>query len=163
MPEHLKKLKVPPPPHPNHRRKPLPEQRPKSIEEHPEAQERIKTTLESAGYPQADEDVDFLNRYDLHGVRLQIDYLKAELLLKQHSIRHTIVVFGRTRIREPAAVQRQVEALRAAQAADPANTDVARRLEIAQRLLPRAIIMMWLASSGASSEIAGRGPTGPIW
>jgi hypothetical protein len=132
MPEDLKKLKIPPPPHPYHRREPLPEQRPKSIEEDPDAQERIKSILESASYRKADEDLDFLNRYDLRGVRLQIDYLKAELLLEQHSIRHTIVVFGGTGIREPAAVQRQVEGLRAAQAADPTNTDVARRLEIAQ-------------------------------
>ena len=138
MPEHLKKSKVPPPPHPYHRREPLPEQRPKSIEEDPDAQERIKTILESPSYRQADEDLDFLNRYDVRGVRLQVDYLKAELLLEQHSIRHTIVVFGGTRIREPAAVQRQVETLRAAQAADPANTDVAHRLEIAQRLLAKS-------------------------
>jgi len=138
MPEHLKKLKIPPPPHPYQRREPLPEQRPKSIEEDPDAQERIKSILESASYRKADEDLDFLNRYDLRGVRLQIDYLKAELLLEQHSIRHTIVVFGGTRIREPAAVQRQVEGLRAAQAADPTNTDVARRLEIAQRLLAKS-------------------------
>ncbi len=138
MPEHLKKSKVPPPPDPYHRREPLPEQRPKSIEEDPDAQERIKTILESPSYQQADEDLDFLNRYDVRGVRLQVDYLKAELLLQQHSIRHTIVVFGGTRIREPVAVQRQVEALRAAQAADPANTDVAHRLEIAQRLLAKS-------------------------
>lgn len=138
MPEHLKKSKVPLPPHPYHRREPLPEQRPKSIAEDPDAQERIKTILESPSYRQADEDLDFLNRYDVRGVRLQVDYLKAELLLEQHSIRHTIVVFGGTRIREPAAVQRQVETLRAAQAADPANTDVAHRLEIAQRLLAKS-------------------------
>jgi hypothetical protein len=138
MPEHLKKSKVPPPPHPYHRHEPLPEQRPKPIEEDPDAQERIKTILESPSYRQADEDLDFLNRYDVRGVRLQVDYLKAELLLEQHSIRHTIVVFGGTRIREPAAVQRQVETLRAAQAADPANTDVAHRLEIAQRLLAKS-------------------------
>lgn len=138
MPEHMKNLKVPPPPHPYHRRELLPEQRPKSIEEDPDAQARIKSIMESASYRKADEDLDFLNRYDLRGVRLQIDYLKAELLLEQHSIRHTIVVFGGTRIREPAAVQRQVEGLRAAQAADPTNTDVARRLEIAQRLLAKS-------------------------
>ena len=138
MPEHLKKSKVPPPPHPYHRREPLPEQRPKSIEEDPAAQERIKTILESPSYRQADEDVDFLNRYDLRGVRLQIDYLKAELLLEHHSIRHTIVVFGGTRIRESAAVQRQIETLRAVQVTDPGNTDVAYRLEIAQRLLAKS-------------------------
>ena len=36
------------------------------------------------------------------GVRLEIDYLKAELELKRRGVEHTIVVFGGTRVREPA-------------------------------------------------------------
>ena len=45
------------------------------------------------------------------GVRLQIDYLKAEFSLQQHGVKDTIVVFGSTRICEPAAARRKVEAL----------------------------------------------------
>lgn len=133
-----KNLKIPAPPHPRHRRKPLPGQQPKSIEEDPQAQERIKTILESSGYRQADQDVDFLNRDEIRGNRLELDYLKAELLLEQHSVRNTIVVFGGTRIRETAAIQREIDALRAARAAEPTNTGVARRLEIAERLLAKS-------------------------
>ena len=55
-------------------------------------------------------------------------------MLEQHNIRHTIVVFGGTRIQEPAAAERQIEALRKAQAADPANRELERRIEIAERL-----------------------------
>jgi uncharacterized protein (TIGR00730 family) len=138
MPDSLKKLKVPAPPHPYHRREPLPGQQPKAIEEDPKAQERIKSILESPGYRQADQDVDFLNRDEIRGIRLQLDYLKAELLLEQHSVRDTIVVFGGTRIRETAAVQREIDALRAARAAEPTNTGVTRRLEIAERLLAKS-------------------------
>ena len=135
MPEHRTKARVPTPPHPYQRREPLPWQQPKPIEEDPEAQTRIKAILESPSYRQADKDVDFLNRDDIRGLRLQVDYLKPELLMEQHSVRHTIVVFGGTRIRERAAVQRDIEALRAAQATEPANASLARRLEVAERLL----------------------------
>jgi uncharacterized protein (TIGR00730 family) len=138
MPDSFKKLEIPAPPHPLYRREPLPGQQPKPVEEDPEAQERIKAIVESPSYRQADQDVDFLNRYDIRGLRLGLDYLKAELLIEQHAIRDTIVVFGSTRIRESAAVQREIEALRAAQAANPTNADVARRLAIAERLLAKS-------------------------
>jgi hypothetical protein len=67
-------------------------------------------------------------------VRLQIDYLKPELLLEEHEIHQTIVVFGSTRICEPAAARRKVEALRGSLAADPSNMELGRRLAIAERI-----------------------------
>jgi len=135
MTEQQMKARVPTPPHPTQRREPLPWQQPKPTEEEPEAEQRIKAILESPSYRQADKDVDFLNRNEIRGLRLQLDYLKAELLMEQHSIRHTIVVFGGTRIRERAAVERDIETLRAALASNPTNTNLSRRLEVAERLL----------------------------
>jgi hypothetical protein len=90
--------------------------------------------VNSASYRRADNDIDFLARDGVRGVRLQIDYLKPELLLEEHEIRQTIVVFGSTRICEPAAAHRKVEALRASLAADPSNKDLGRRLETAERI-----------------------------
>jgi len=138
MNQQQKKPQVPTPPHPSQRREPLPWQQPKPTEEDPQAQERIATILESSSYRQADKDIDFLDRDDIRGLRLQVDYLKAELLLEEHSIQHTIVVFGGTRIRERAAVERQVERLSAVQATDPTNMDVTHRLRIAERLLAKS-------------------------
>src|SRR5512142_2126524 len=109
-----KPLKVPPPPHPYHRRAPLPGHQPKSAAEDPQAAQRVKAILENASYREADQDVEFLNRYEVRGLRLQLDYLKAELLLEYSSIREAIVVFGGTRIRETAAAQREIDALEAA-------------------------------------------------
>jgi uncharacterized protein (TIGR00730 family) len=134
----MKPVKVPAPPHPVHRREPLPQQQPKSTEEDPAAQQRVNAILTSSSYRQADEDIEFLNSYDARGARLQLDYLKPELLLARHAIRGTIVVFGGTRILERAAVQRQIETLRVAQAADPGNADLTRRLKIAERLLAKS-------------------------
>jgi hypothetical protein len=69
--------------------------------------------MDSPGYLPADADTAFLAEYDLRGVRLQLDYLKPELLLQEHSIHHTIVVFRSTRICERAAALRNVKTVRA--------------------------------------------------
>ena len=128
----------PKPPHPVHRREPLPWQCPKPPEEDPHAPARVKAILESPSYRRADADLDFLARDSMRGVRLQIDYFKPELLFEEHRIRHTIVVFGSTRICEPAAAQRKVDMLKAALADDTGNKDLARRLAIAERILAKS-------------------------
>lgn len=132
------KRKIPKPPHPRERRELLPWQLPKAIEEDPEALNRVQAILNSPSYRLAEQDVDFLARDDLRGVRLLIDYLKPELLLEQHEIRHTIVVFGSTRICEPAAARRNIEKLRRTLAADPDNKDLERQLAIAERILAKS-------------------------
>lgn len=122
-----------PPAHPQMRREPLPWQRPKPAEEDPQALRRVQEILESPGYRRADADIDFLSQDRIRGVRLQLDYLKAQLLLEAHGIEHTIVVFGSTRIVEPDAARRRVEELRAAGVAG--QVGVERPLRIALRIL----------------------------
>jgi len=133
-----KTLRIPAPAHPHRRHEPLPWHRPKPSEEDPDAPRRIQTILDSPSYRQADQDIDFLNLDETRGVRLQIDYQKPEMLLEQHGIRHTIVVFGSTRIPEPASAQRQVTALSAQVDADPHNDDLLRRLAVARRILAKS-------------------------
>ncbi len=111
---------------------------PKAAEEDPEALRRVQAILNSSSYRLAEEDVDFLARNDLRGVRLLIEYLKPELLIAEHGIRHTIVVFGGTRICEGAAARRKVEMLRRALAADTGNKNLERRLAIAERILAKS-------------------------
>jgi|SRR5688572_30812029 len=48
-------------------------------------------------YQLADQELDFLNHDDTRGVRLQLEYLKAEALLRKHGVRHTVLVMGSTR------------------------------------------------------------------
>jgi uncharacterized protein (TIGR00730 family) len=129
---------VPRPPHPTRRREPLPGQQPKPAADDPEADKRIRAIMESPGYRLADEDTEFLNRADVRGPRLQLDYLKPELLIEQHAIRHTIVVFGGTRIRETKAIERELAGLRAAVKKDPGDAEVRRRTAVAERLLAKS-------------------------
>jgi uncharacterized protein (TIGR00730 family) len=131
-------VQIPEPAHPHKRRVPLPWHQPKPAEEDPEAPRRLQAIVEAPSYRQADQDVDFLSRDETRGVRLQLDYLKPELLLEQNDIHHAIVVFGSTRIPEPAAARRKVATLRAALAADPGKPELARQLTIAERILAKS-------------------------
>jgi uncharacterized protein (TIGR00730 family) len=116
------------------RREPLPGEEPKPAQDDPEAPARIRALLSSPTYRQADRDLDFMQNEDTRGVRLQIDYLKAELELRRRGVEHTIVVFGSTRIREPAAAERRVEELRDRLAVSPGDAELQSQLKIAERL-----------------------------
>lgn len=98
------------------------------------AAKRLQAILSSPSYRKADEDIDFLTSADARGPRLELEYLKAELLLRRHGVADTIVVFGSTRIVEPAlAAQRLAEARGLASAA-PRDATLARRLAVAERV-----------------------------
>jgi uncharacterized protein (TIGR00730 family) len=121
-------------PMPSQRRQPLPEHRPKSGSDDPDAPVKIKTLMESPSFREADQDPDFLRRDDMRGVRLMLDYEKPQQLLADHDVAHTIVVFGSTHIPEPKAARRNREALAAALAARPNDATLDERLAIAQRV-----------------------------
>jgi uncharacterized protein (TIGR00730 family) len=129
---------VPAPAHPHERREPLPWHRPKPAEEDPGAPRAVQAIRESPTYRLAEQDVDFIARADIRGPRLEIEYLKADTILAEQHIDHTIVVFGSTRISEPAAARRNVEALRGAVRADPDNGELLVRLATAERVLAKS-------------------------
>ncbi|HXX83136.1 MAG TPA: LOG family protein [Casimicrobiaceae bacterium] len=116
------------------RRSPLPWHRPKSVDDDVEAPERVRALLESPSYRLADEDIAFLQQPEMRGVRLQLDFWKAEDLLAAHGVEHTIVVFGSTRIPEPAEALRRLEDARRSLAALPEDTDRKRSVKIAERV-----------------------------
>lgn len=116
------------------RRTPLPFTLPKPVEDDPEAQERIRRILAHPSYVRADQDVHFLERSELRPSRLSFDYLKAELILKEHGIESTIVVFGGTRVAEPAAAVRRLEEARRALAASPDDPGRRRDVAVAERI-----------------------------
>ena len=129
---------IPQPPHPHHRRQPLPWQTPKPVIEDPSAPGNIDQILNSHSYLQADHDFEFLDRDDTRGVRLQIDYLKPQLLLQENGIEHTIVVFGSTRIPEPHVAEQRVNHLREQLAGTPRDRDCQAELKVAERLLEKS-------------------------
>ena len=92
-------------------------------------------TPQNPAYRLAFKDEDFLLRDDLRAVRLQLEQMKPELLLKEQGIRSTVAVFGSARIPEkPEAEQRLAEA-EAASRAHPEDHELARKVGIARRML----------------------------
>jgi uncharacterized protein (TIGR00730 family) len=132
------KTGIPQPAHPDRRREPLPWHRPKSPEEDPDAPSRISAILASESYLLAEQDLTFLARDEARGVRLQLEYLKPETLLQEHGVRDTVVVYGSTRIPEPAAARQSVKALREALEADSGNAVLIRELAVAERILAKS-------------------------
>jgi len=125
---------IPAPAHPDRRNEPLPWERPKASCEDPQCPAKLEAILDSASYRPAIEDVEFLDSDDARGVRLQLDFLKPDRVLRSHDVQNTIVVFGSTRLMEPSAAKQKVEALRKSLAMQPGDSDLQRRLAVAQRV-----------------------------
>lgn len=98
------------------------------------AAERLQTILASPSYRKADEDIEFLTSADARGPRLGLEYFRAELLLRRHGVTDTVVVFGSTRIDDPARAESRLAEAQAIASANPGDATLARRLAVAQRL-----------------------------
>lgn len=127
-----------PGPAPRTRDVPLPWQSPKAAREDREAPARVDAIVNSEGYLQADEDVAFLGSDDMRGVRLQLDFMKAEHGLTAQEVQHAIVVFGSTRIPEPIAARARLKARRDRLHAHPRDPELQREVAIAERVLKRS-------------------------
>jgi len=123
-----------PVPPPRTRREPLPAQAPALPEHDPEAARRVRELLASPIYRVADQDVEFLDRDETRGVRLELDYLKTEHHLRAHEVEHTIVVFGGTRILEPEKAEEAVVEAREALSEDEEDEGLRLRLRAAERI-----------------------------
>jgi len=128
----------PPPPHPRKRKQLLPEQVPKDAADDPAAPAAIQALLNSPSYREADLDIDFLQESESRGLRLQLEYLKVDSVLRQHDVAHTVVVFGGTRILEKQAADRQMKQAQESLAADPSNANLKQQLAIAQRVCTKS-------------------------
>jgi uncharacterized protein (TIGR00730 family) len=94
--------------------------------------------LRSPSYQLAEYDVDFLRRKENRPLRMQLELLKTETLLREHQIDATVVVFGGTQIvrREQAeAVLREARRNAEKSPADPA---VERAVKRAERILAKS-------------------------
>ncbi len=128
----------PQPARPDRRDVDLPWSAPKPGHEDPAAPSLVQAILHSEEYRLADEDFDYLRSDDTRGVRLQLDYLKAQQLLEKQDIKHSVVVFGSTRIPEPKAAKRKVDKLRAEMQGPTPSQETAHALQIAQRILDKS-------------------------
>ncbi len=148
---------MPLPAHPEHRQKPLPGHRPKPPIDDPSAPAAVRKILESPTYREADQDIGFLQESETRGLRLQLEYLKAETVLRTHHVAHTVVVFGSTRIEEPQAAARRLKEASDALAAVPGDAARLQHHAIAERL---AAMSKYYEVARELGRIVGRSGTG---
>ncbi len=126
------------PPNRFRRKSDLPWQHPKPRTEDHEALKRINEIMKSPSYRLAVEDSEFLLSDDTLPVRLQLDYIKPELILRKHGIERTIVVFGSTRIIERKSALKKLEAAQKALGKEPESEKLLKEVRRAERILEKA-------------------------
>lgn len=102
------------------------------------AYERLQAIMAAPSYRLAEEDVDFLRRYELRPVRMQLELLKVESELERQQVQSTIVVFGGTRIVERDLAAQRLEEAKAAQAVAPEDPLLQRAVVRAERVLAKS-------------------------
>ena len=134
--------------------------------------DKLRTLLDSPAFVRADDDPAFLHRDELRPVRLQLEYMKPELTLRERRIESTIVLFGGTRIVEPAVAQRHLDELETRLAESPTIPDLRRRIEVARSVVAKSryyevarefarLVATWTRETGREGEFViatGGGP-----
>lgn len=92
----------------------------------------------SPSFRPAYKDEEFLLRDELRPVRLQLELLKPELLQQEAGVTSTIVVFGSTRIPEPAQAKKDLKELESKLAITPDDPELIKRVAIAKRICDKA-------------------------
>jgi uncharacterized protein (TIGR00730 family) len=133
-----RRARKPPKPAGPHRREPLPQQKFPVPPDDPDAAARVRKILESPSYVRADTDVELLQTGPLRSVRLLLDYLKPELALDREGVESTIVVFGGTRILQPAVAKQTLAEARAALERSPRDPDLTHRAALAERMVAKS-------------------------
>jgi uncharacterized protein (TIGR00730 family) len=94
--------------------------------------------LKSPSYRLAEFDVDFLRRKENRPLRMQLELLKTETLLREHGIDATVVVFGGTQIVPKELAEANLRELRLNAEQSPADPQIARAVERAERIVAKA-------------------------
>ncbi len=93
---------------------------------------------ESPAYRLSYEDPDFLMRDELRGARLQLEFLKPDLLMSDRGIGATVVVFGSARIPAPEDAADRLAAAEGVAAENPDDPEAAWRLRATKSLVAKS-------------------------
>ncbi len=127
-------FRIPSPPDPLCRREPLPWAHPKRDPDDHGLEQRLSDIIHHPSYRRSDDDAEFVQSDAARGVRLQLDYSKAELGMAAQHVERCIVVFGSTRLREPVVAEREWQESTARHVEAPSEASE-RALRLAQNRL----------------------------
>lgn len=142
----------------NKKRSLLPWEYPKLHSEDPKALALVKRLMQSPTYRLAEEDPDFMGSYEARGIRLEVDYLKAELAMSKFGIEHTIVVFGSARIREHKTAMANLKEIQKMVEKEPKNKKLLNDLYSAERMVEKSIYYDDARMLGRYIGKSGKGP-----
>lgn len=100
--------------------------------------ENLAKCLASPSYLRAYEDLGLLHRTELRPVRLQLELLKAEMLLQEQGIESTVVLFGSSRTPPREEAEARVAASAARFRENPSDRVAERELVVATNLLKKS-------------------------
>jgi uncharacterized protein (TIGR00730 family) len=94
-----------------------------------------KSQIESSSYQLAYNDEQFLLRDELRAVRLQLEWLKPDIIQDEFGIESTVVIFGGARFPEPEVAQQKLRLAEQDLAGSPDNPELQKKYKIAQTVL----------------------------
>jgi uncharacterized protein (TIGR00730 family) len=98
-------------------------------------EQQSQDLLEHPSYRLAFADNDFLMQDELRHVRLQLEYLKPQLILEQNQIKATVVVFGSARFVSRQQAEQMVAEATTQLAQYPEALELQQKLKVAERQL----------------------------
>ncbi len=116
-----------------------PFQKQKLYSEEKNTSQLIKNIKKSPTYKIAFKDKEFLSSYQTRGIRLELDYLKAELEIEKQGIRNTIIVFGSARIKEYKIALNELKEIEKKLSKNPNDRKLLRELYKAERMVGKSI------------------------
>ena len=110
----------------------------KKLKNHKDRNNRLALLKRSPAYRIAYNDLDFLQEDYNRPIRLQLELLKPEQILRRHKIESTLVVFGGTRIVEPKQAKKEVTRIEKLVARQPDDKDLRKKLKVAKSVLAKS-------------------------
>jgi len=126
--------------------------------EDPKAAKLVRQLMSEDSYKIANEDLDFINSYEARGIRLGLDYQKAELAMERLGVLHTVVVFGSARIVEYQTAKKRLSVIEDELDKNPTDADLRSKFSVAQRMLEKSIYYDDARRFGSLVGNSGKGP-----
>jgi len=98
-------------------------------------QKHVMILRKAKPYRKAYQDFEFLAREELRPLRLQLELMKPEMILKEHGVTSTVVCFGSARIWSKEDALKRIETVKKACALDPKSSILRNKLRSVKNLI----------------------------
>ncbi len=130
----------------------------KESKKYSETLKQIKAIISHPSYEVAEEDKNFIYSDEARGVRLQLDYLKAEVKMQKQGIDHTIVVFGSARIIEFDSAMKELKKIEKKLEDSPHSEELLSALKRAESMVRKSLYYDEARKFGQLVGKSGKGP-----